>query len=159
MIWYRDWIFYVLTITVIIFDQITKYVVRETIPLYDTLIEVGIFSIVHGQNTGSAFGLFAGFTNFLIIASLIGLGLILYFFVKQASANLFVRVSVGLIVGGAVGNLIDRIKAGFVVDFISVGWWPAFNVAYSAISIGMTVMVLFMIFGNKISDGEEKDDS
>ena len=69
MIWYRDWIFYVLTIAVIIFDQITKYVVRETIPLYDTLIEVGIFSIVHGQNTGSAFGLFAGFTNFLIIAS------------------------------------------------------------------------------------------
>ena len=159
MIWYRDWIFYVLTITVIIFDQITKYVVRETIPLYDTLIEVGIFSIVHGQNTGSAFGLFAGFTNFLIIASLIGLGLILYFFVKQASANLFVRVSVGLIVGGAVGNLIDRIKDGFVVDFISVGWWPAFNVADSAISIGMTVMVLFMIFGNKISDGEDKDDS
>ena len=122
MIWYRDWIFYVLTITVIIFDQITKYVVRETIPLYDTLIEVGIFSIVHGQNTGSAFGLFAGFTNFLIIASLIGLGLILYFFVKQSSANLFVRVSVGLIVGGAVGNLIDRIKDGFVGDFISVGW-------------------------------------
>ena len=159
MIWYRDWIFYVLTITVIIFDQITKYVVRETIPLYDTLIEVGIFSIVHGQNTGSAFGLFAGFTNFLIIASLIGLGLILYFFVKQSSANLFVRVSVGLIVGGAVGNLIDRIKDGFVVDFISGGWWPAFNVADSAISIGMTVMVLFMIFGNKISDGEEKDDS
>ena len=159
MIWYRDWIFYVLTIAVIIFDQITKYVVRETIPLYDTLIEVGIFSIVHGQNTGSAFGLFAGFTNFLIIASLIGLGLILYFFVKQASANLFVRVSVGLIVGGAVGNLIDRIKGGFVVDFISVGWWPAFNVADSAISIGMTVMVLFMIFGNKIGGGEETDDS
>ena len=78
MIWYRDWIFYVLTIAVIIFDQITKYVVRETIPLYDTLIEVGIFSIVHGQNTGSAFGLFAGFTNFLIIASLIGLGSVSY---------------------------------------------------------------------------------
>ena len=158
MIWYRDWIFYVLTIVVIICDQITKYVVRETIPLYETFIEVGVFSIVHGQNTGSAFGLFAGFTNYLIIASLIGLALILYFFVKQASANLFVRIAVGLIVGGAVGNLIDRVKDGFVVDFISVGWWPAFNVADSAISIGMTVMVLFMIFGNKI-DNDAKDDS
>ena len=158
MIWYRDWIFYVLTIVVIICDQLTKYVVRETIPLYETFIEVGIFSIVHGQNTGSAFGLFAGFTNYLIIASLIGLALILYFFVKQASANLFVRIAVGLIVGGAVGNLIDRVKDGFVVDFISVGWWPAFNVADSAISIGMTVMVLFMIFGNKI-DNDAKDDS
>ena len=158
MIWYKDWIFYVLTIAVIICDQLTKYVVRETIPLYETFIEVGIFSIVHGQNTGSAFGLFAGFTNFLIIASLIGLALILYFFVKQASANLFVRIAVGLIVGGAVGNLIDRVKDGFVVDFISVGWWPAFNVAASAISIGMTVMVLFMIFGNKI-DNDAKDDS
>ena len=158
MIWYKDWIFYVLTIAVIICDQLTKYVVRETIPLYETFIEVGIFSIVHGQNTGSAFGLFAGFTNFLIIASLIGLALILYFFVKQASANLFVRIAVGLIVGGAVGNLIDRVKDGFVVDFISVGWWPAFNVADSAISIGMTVMVLVMIFGNKI-DNDTKDDS
>ena len=158
MIWYKDWIFYVLTIAVIICDQLTKYVVRETIPLYETFIEVGGFSIVHGQNTGSAFGLFAGFTNFLIIASLIGLALILYFFVKQASANLFVRIAVGLIVGGAVGNLIDRVKDGFVVDFISVGWWPAFNVADSAISIGMTVMVLFMIFGNKI-DNDAKDDS
>lgn len=158
MIWYRDWIFYVLTIVVIICDQLTKYVVRETIPLYETFIEVGVFSIVHGQNTGSAFGLFAGFTNYLIIASLIGLALILYFFVKQASANLFVRIAVGLIVGGAVGNLIDRVKDGFVVDFISVGWWPAFNVADSAISIGMTVMVLFMIFGNKI-DNDAKDDS
>ena len=158
MIWYKDWIFYVLTIAVIICDQLTKYVVRETIPLYETFIEVGIFSIVHGQNTGSAFGLFAGFTNFLIIASLIGLALILYFFVKQDSANLFVRIAVGLIVGGAVGNLIDRVKDGFVVDFISVGWWPAFNVADSAISIGMTVMVLFMIFGNKI-DNDAKDDS
>ena len=158
MIWYRDWIFYVLTIVVIICDQLTKYVVRETIPLYETFIQVGIFSIVHGQNTGSAFGLFAGFTNYLIVASLIGLALILYFFVKQASANLFVRIAVGLIVGGAVGNLIDRVKDGFVVDFISVGWWPAFNVADSAISIGMTVMVLFMIFGNKI-DNDAKDDS
>ena len=158
MIWYRDWIFYVLTIVVIICDQVTKYVVRETIPLYETFTEVGVFSIVHGQNTGSAFGLFAGFTNYLIIASLIGLALILYFFVKQASANLFVRIAVGLIVGGAVGNLIDRVKDGFVVDFISVGWWPAFNVADSAISIGMTVMVLFMIFGNKI-DNDAKDDS
>ena len=142
----------------IICDQVTKYVVRETIPLYETFTEVGVFSIVHGQNTGSAFGLFAGFTNYLIIASLIGLALILYFFVKQASANLFVRIAVGLIVGGAVGNLIDRVKDGFVVDFISVGWWPAFNVADSAISIGMTVMVLFMIFGNKI-DNDAKDDS
>ena len=158
MIWYKDWIFYVLTIAVIICDQLTKYVVRETIPLYETYIEVGIFSIVHGQNTGSAFGLFAGFTNYLIIASLIGLALILYFFVKQASANLFVRIAVGLIVGGAVGNLIDRVKDGFVVDFISVGWWPAFNIADSAISIGMTAMVLFMIFGNKI-DNDAKDDS
>ena len=158
MIWYKDWIFYVLTIAVIICDQLTKYVVRETIPLYETFIQVGIFSIVHGQNTGSAFGLFAGFTNYLIVASLIGLALILYFFVKQASANLFVRIAVGLIVGGAVGNLIDRVKDGFVVDFISVGWWPAFNVADSAISIGMTVMVLFMIFGNKI-DNDAKDDS
>ena len=158
MIWYRDWLFYVLTIVVIVFDQITKYAVKETIPLYETLVEVGMFRIVHGQNTGSAFGLLAGFTNFLIVASLLGLALLLYFFMKQAASNIFVRISVGLIVGGAVGNLIDRVKDGFVVDFISVGWWPAFNVADSCISVGMTVMVLFMIFGKKIDADDEKGD-
>ena len=151
MIWYKDWIFYVLTIAVIICDQLTKYVVRETIPLYETFIEVGIFSIVHGQNTGSAFGLFAGFTNFLIIASLIGLALILYFFVKQASANLFVRIAVGLIVGGAVGNLIDRVLYKEVIDFLDffIGryHWPAFNVADSCITIGVGMMILDSFMG------------
>ena len=149
MIWYKDWIFYVLTIAVIICDQLTKYVVRETIPLYETFIEVGIFSIVHGQNTGSAFGLFAGFTNFLIIASLIGLALILYFFVKQASANLFVRIAVGLIVGGAVGNLIDRVLHKEVIDFIDFfienQHWPAFNIADSCITIGVMIMIADML--------------
>ena len=73
---------------------------------------------------------------------------------KQATNNMFMRISVGLVVGGAFGNLIDRVKDGFVVDFISVGWWPAFNVADSAISVGMTVILAFMIFAKK-----EKNDA
>jgi len=154
MIWYKDWIFYVSTVVVVVCDQVTKSIIEEIVPLYGTYSELWIFSIVHGRNTGSAFGLFAGFTNFLIIASLLGLGLILYFFMKQATNNMFMRISVGLVVGGAFGNLIDRVKDGFVVDFISVGWWPAFNVADSAISVGMTVILAFMIFAKK-----EKNDA
>ena len=63
------------------------------------------------------------------------------------------RISIGMIVGGAIGNLFDRVKDSAVVDFISVGWWPAFNIADSAICIGMAILVSIMLFGEKLGWG------
>ena len=70
------------------------------------------------------------------------------------------RISLGLIIGGAFGNLIDRIRDGGVVDFISVGWWPAFNIADSAISIGIVILIFTLMFGEKLgwySVSKDKD--
>jgi len=164
MIWYKDWVFYSIAIAVFILDQISKEVIRRHLPLYDSWPEEGFLRIVHGLNTGSAFGLFSGFTNLLIIASIVGIGVVLYYFQRQEITVIWYRLSIGLIVGGALGNLVDRLKDGAVVDFISVGWWPAFNVADSSISVGMVLLVLILLLGERFgwiptSDESRPDDS
>ena len=150
MSWYKDWLFYTLVIAVFMFDQVTKAIIRSILSLGDSWPDEGLVRIVHGLNTGSAFGLFAGFTNLLVIASIIGIVFILFIFLKQNSSVIWLRMSLGLIVGGATGNLFDRLKDGAVVDFISVGWWPAFNIADSSISIGMGLLLITMLFGEKL---------
>ena len=147
MSWYKDWLFYTLVIGVFVFDQVTKAIIRSSLSLGDSWPEEGIFRIVHGLNTGSAFGLFAGFTNLLVVASIIGIVFILFDFLKQNNSVIWLRLSLGLIVGGALGNLFDRVKDGAVVDFISVGWWPAFNIADSSISVGMCLLLVTMLLG------------
>ena len=150
MIWYKDRLFYFISIVVIFFDQFTKYLIKEFVPRYSAWPDDGILQIVHGVNTGSAFGLFSDYTLLLTIGSLIGIGFVLYFFYKNSFNVIWMRISLSLIVGGAVGNLIDRIRDGGVVDFISVGWWPAFNIADSAISIGMAILIFTLVFGEKL---------
>ena len=147
MSWYKDWLFYTLVIGVFVFDQVTKAIIRSSLSLGDSWPEEGIFRIVHGLNTGSAFGLFAGFTNLLVVASIIGIVFILFVFLKQNNSVIWLRLSLGLIVGGALGNLFDRVKDGAVGDFISVGWWPAFNIADSSISVGMCLLLVTMLLG------------
>lgn len=159
MSWYKDWLFYGLVIGVFIFDQITKAIIRSSLSLGDSWPEEGMFRIVHGLNTGSAFGLFAGFTNLLVVASIIGIVFILFVFLKQNSSVIWLRMSLGLIVGGALGNLFDRVKDGAVVDFISVGWWPAFNIADSSISIGMGLLLITMLLGEKFGWVKSDPDS
>ena len=160
MSWYKDWLFYTLVIGVFVFDQVTKAIIRSSLSLGDSWPEEGIFRIVHGLNTGSAFGLFAGFTNLLVVASIIGIVFILFVFLKQNNSVIWLRLSLGLIVGGALGNLFDRVKDGAVVDFISVGWWPAFNIADSSISVGMCLLLVTMLLGEKYgwikSDSDSK---
>ncbi|MFL2804084.1 MAG: signal peptidase II [Dehalococcoidia bacterium] len=150
MIWYKDRLFYFISIVVIFFDQFTKYLIKEFVPRYSAWPDDGILQIVHGVNTGSAFGLFSDYTLLLTIGSLIGIAFVLYFFYKNSFNVIWMRISLSLIVGGAVGNLIDRIRDGGVVDFISVGWWPAFNIADSAISIGMAILIFTLVFGEKL---------
>ena len=155
MIWYKDWVFYLITGAVFIFDQISKEFIRLWMPLGDSWPSTGFLRIVHGTNTGSAFGLFAGFTNLLILASIVGIAAVLYYFYRQGNNAIALRISLGLIVGGALGNLFDRVVSGKVVDFISVGWWPSFNIADSAISVGMFLLIFTMIFGERLGWTEQ----
>lgn len=146
---------------VIIADQITKYSIKINLVLYDTIIVIeNFFNITHVLNPGGAFGFFASQSPeirkfiFLFLSSIIAL-FVLWFYKKCAAEFVFLSYGLALIFGGAFGNLIDRFRYGKVVDFldfyIGSSHWPAFNIADSAISIGMGILIYHIVF-NKIPD-------
>jgi signal peptidase II len=144
-----------LPIAIIVADQLTKALVRVRVPLYSSVTIVpGFLNVTHVLNTGAAFGIF-NTSDFpfktVVIAviatvALIGVGL---YAARMAHHQFVARLGLALIIGGAAGNLLDRIIAGSVVDFVDVYWqthhfW-AFNVADSAITVGVVVMILDML--------------
>ena len=146
---------------IVIIDQLTKFFIVNYLPLHDTVPVVsGLFNIIHIKNPGGAFGLLANLTPgmrtfiFLFISSL-AVGLILYFYLKTPVNQSWLAAGFALIFGGAIGNLIDRIRFGVVTDFldfyISKYHWPAFNVADSAITAGIGIFVFHLLF-KKIPD-------
>jgi len=141
---------------VVLVDQVTKAILLHTLPAIGAAIPVipGFFDIVHVRNPGGAFGMFAGKSAslrafFFLAVSGIASILMTVFYIQIPQHFRWLRAGLALVIGGAVGNLIDRIRFGEVIDFIDlyVGqWhWPAFNVADSAISIGMGVVVLHVL--------------
>jgi signal peptidase II len=141
--------------SVIIVDQCTKYFIIKTFPLYSSVdILKNYLTIVHIRNKGIAFGLLAGQGSgirlvLLIITSLLAVGFIFYLLKTLRDKQRYAIVTLSLILGGAIGNLIDRIRLGEVVDFIDLHWyryhWPAFNCADSAISIGLVLLLTGII--------------
>jgi signal peptidase II len=144
-----------LPLIIVVLDQLTKFIVRANVPLYSTVVVIpGFLNITHVLNTGAAFGIlntsdFPFKTVVIAViatAALMGVGM---YAASLGRHQLLARAGLALIIGGATGNLIDRITAGSVVDFVDVYWgtyhfW-AFNVADSAISVGVTVMILDML--------------
>ena len=147
--------FFLIVAVTVLLDQISKAVVLKFIPLYENLEVIpGFFSITHIRNTGVAFGLLAGQatgvrTVFFLGMSGLALGVVLYLHAKMAKGKPWVAAAFSLIFGGAVGNLVDRVRFGEVVDFLDfyVGTihWPAFNVADSAITIGVGILCISML--------------
>jgi signal peptidase II len=156
----RRWVIFAVTACIITTaDQIVKGLIRKHLGLGEELFEIGPLKIVHLQNTGAAFGFFTDFTLVLSIVSIIGLVLILFFMRYIPRNSIFGTVTLGLVFGGALGNLIDRIHLGYVTDFIYVRlwhdfYWPAFNIADSCISVGAILLVIFIIFGMKQKNGD-----
>lgn len=127
---------------VLALDQLTKAAVSGRLALSEPVPVLGDFlrlTLVH--NRGAAFGLFPGSPVPFIIVSALAIAVVLYLFARDAYRSLWSRLLLGCILGGALGNLIDRIRWGFVVDFIEVGIgryrWPVFNVADSAVTLGV----------------------
>jgi signal peptidase II len=152
-------IFIIGAAAVIVFDQITKAVIAERLFVYGShKIIDGFFNLVYVMNPGAAFGFLAGAPEmfrylFFISITVLAMLLIIYYILKSKQESLSVIISLTLIFGGAVGNLIDRLRFGAVVDFLDfyIGtWhWPAFNVADSAITVGAVLMVLEMLVNRK----------
>jgi signal peptidase II len=151
----KNIIFFVIVILVLAFDQATKAWIVSAMKLHGSFAVIdGLFNIVSVRNPGAAFGFLAGappvFRTVFFIAITVGaIVLILYYLRISRIDDLPLVVSLSFIFGGAVGNLIDRVRFGEVVDFLDVYigsyHWPAFNVADSAISIGAAVMILTML--------------
>ena len=122
-------------------DQVTKYLIRANLEIGESWPREGFFRITHGTNTGTAFGLFPNQTLLLTIASVVAIGFIIYFYRAHSGRTWLSGLNVGLLLGGAFGNLIDRLAAQRVTDFIDVGPWPIFNIADSAVVVGIILLI------------------
>ena len=138
-------------------DQVTKAIVRAYLFLGESVPRDGLFRITHTSNTGSAFGLFPDQTMFLIIASLVGIGVLLIVYKKQPFSGFPLRLSLGMQLGGAAGNLFDRVRMGEVTDFIDIGPWPVFNIADSSIVIGIFVLGYLFLTTSKAAERTRVD--
>ena len=144
-----------LPIVIVVLDQVTKALVRSTVPLHASMTVIpGLMDFTHVRNTGAAFGILnasdfpfkAAMIAAIAVAALVGVGV---YAASLARHELLARIGLALIIGGAAGNLIDRVVVGSVIDFVDVYWrthhfW-AFNVADSAITVGATIMILDML--------------
>ncbi len=136
---------------IVVLDQIIKAIVVHSMQMGSSINILGsVVRLTRTQNTGAAFGLFKdGRVAFIIISAVASLAIIL---LRREIAKMRSReqMSFGLILGGAVGNLIDRVRVGAVVDFLDIGVgstrWPAFNVADSAITIGVSILAFYLVF-------------
>lgn len=138
-------ILFLMPVLIVIFDQFTKFLIRNHLALrLSTPLIKNIVYLTYIQNTGAGFGLFRNFNSILIWISIIIIGIILYNY-GEIVKNKLTAVSLALILGGAVGNLIDRIFLGYVVDFIDFKFWPAFNAADSAVTIGVIMLIFYFM--------------
>lgn len=142
--WRTDLVFFLVAAGVVALDQATKWLVRSHLGLYESWpSDGGTISIVHVVNSGAAFGILQGQTPFLIVTSLLGLGAILLYYIYPPMDHGIIRLALGMQLGGAIGNLVDRVRMGEVTDFIHVGRWPTFNVADASITISIVVVLIF----------------
>jgi len=138
----RNVVLFLTAVLIVAADQLTKIWIRSY-PEGQPFFEIGFFRLTHVDNTGAAFGLFQGHSFALTIVALVGIAIFLLYALFAYRRfpyldNMPNRVAVGLILGGTVGNLIDRLNPNLdgVTDFISIGIWPTFNIADSAVTIG-----------------------
>lgn len=141
----RNTLFAACAAFVVLLDQATKWMASAQLELGEPVLVFGDFvrlTLVH--NTGAAFGLFPGSRGPFIVISVLAIGVVLYLFFRETHRNVQNRVLLGCILGGAIGNLIDRVRLGWVVDFIDMGIgqtrWPVFNVADSAVTLGVVFL-------------------
>jgi signal peptidase II len=135
--------FWLAAVATFVLDQFTKYVVATSFEPGESRIAIPhLLWWTYVQNHRGAFGLFGSQAWLLVAMALAVLGVFWYAFRDAAAQSVLVRVAFGAIVGGAIGNIVDRFHYGFVVDFVDLHWWPVFNVADSCITVGVALLVL-----------------
>jgi signal peptidase II len=142
-------------VIILVLDRLTKMIVDRTMSLHQSIpIIDGFFSLTYVRNTGAAFGIFAGSHEafrlpFLILVSVIALGFVVVMLKRLRDEETGLITALSFIIGGAIGNLVDRVLYGEVIDFLDFYWsnyhWPAFNVADSCITVGVLITLYYLI--------------
>ncbi len=155
----KYWVLLTVCFWILFVDQWTKHAIQQRLVLYQKVEVIhGFFNLVHVRNTGGAFGIFGGEKGGLgsllfVVVSLVTIGSILFLFIRLKEDEERLSLSLSLVLSGAIGNLIDRLRYGEVVDFLDFYLfsfhWPAFNIADSAICLGIGLMALQLLFRDK----------
>lgn len=151
----RDLLFIGLAAVVIAADQLAKWGIRAWLDRGERWPDDFPVRIIHVTNSGAAFGVLQGAGPLLVVASLVGVAAILVYLLNPGFAHPIMRLGLALMFGGAVGNLIDRVKSGEVVDFIKFPYWPAFNVADSAITVGVLCLLWAFLFDLQANENRD----
>jgi signal peptidase II len=148
-----------IALVVIALDQLTKRAVQQNLALGESLLVFPPWEfvrIVHWVNTGAAFGMFQG-GNAVLIGLTVAITLaILIYYQTLPEDHLFQRICLALIVGGSIGNLIDRLTLGYVVDFVAVGRFPVFNLADSCVTVSVILLLISTIIEERKAQSTEK---
>mgnify|MGYP002396022737 CR=1 FL=1 len=155
----KYWVLLIICFWILFVDQWTKHSVQQRLVLHQKVEVIhGFFNLVHVRNTGGAFGIFGGEKGgigslLFVVVSLIAIGSILFLFIRLREDEKRLSLSLSLVLSGAIGNLIDRLRYGEVVDFLDFYLfsfhWPAFNIADSAICLGIGLMVLELLIRDR----------
>jgi len=130
-------------------DQVTKLIVSTQLGFDESLHVIGPFSIHHVQNSGIAFGLFGSRTSIVIAVTAIAVGAMLVFFARSGRRHPVLPVALGLVLGGSIANLVDRVRLGHVTDFLDLVAWPAFNLADTFIVVGVAILFGALVLADR----------
>ncbi len=163
-IYRQNAIFLITALPLILCDQLSKLWIKSNLVVGESVFEIGFFRLTHVQNTGSSFGLFQNQNLILSIVAIMGACIILFlvFFMRQRIEFLnttLCQLSLGLIFAGTMGNLINRLSLGYVVDFIDFNYWPAFNIADSSVVVGSILLAYSLIRLNILSERKDAKNS
>jgi signal peptidase II len=126
-------------------DQATKQIVASQLGYGEEVHVLGPFSLHHVQNSGIAFGLFQNSTAVVTLATTVAVAWMVWFFARSGGRHPVLPTALGLLIGGSVSNLTDRLRLGHVTDFLDVGWWPAFNLADTFICVGVAILLVTLV--------------
>jgi signal peptidase II len=138
-----------IAVAALVADQLTKHLVASRLSLDDEVRVLGPLSIHHVQNSGIAFGLFASATPVVIVLTGLAVAWMLAFFGRSGARHPVLPVSLGLVIGGSLSNLIDRVRLGHVTDFLDLRFWPAFNLADSFIVVGVAILLASLVAADR----------
>lgn len=157
------WYLVLISALVIGLDQFTKFTIVNNLARFETWMPIPwlaqIVNITHVRNSGAAFGIFPAGGLVFTVVGIVVVGALVFYYHQLPAGQWWVRTALAFQLGGAIGNLTDRVRQGYVVDFVSVGSFPVFNVADSAIVIGVSILIVVMFFEERREAREAREAS